>query len=123
MTALTIDPNLYKRIQEAAQIQKASVDEMLDIALRRYLWDLDRRKISEESAIYHQRLAELKTKYLGQYIAMHNGEVVDHDSDFQTLRQRVRKRFGSKPIMITLVEERSSQVFTRHGFKVEQGAQ
>ena len=43
--------------------------------------ELNRRKSSAESRTYQQRHAELKAQYLGQYIAMHNGEVVDHDMD------------------------------------------
>ena len=54
-------------------------------------WELDRWKISEESQIYQRRHAELKAQYLGQYIAMHDGQVVDHDNDFVALRERVRR--------------------------------
>ncbi len=82
-------------------------------------WELDRHKISEESKIYHQRHAELKDQYLGQYIAMHDGQVVDHDTDFQTLRRRIRQRFGHTPVMITLVEEAAEQILVRHGFRME----
>ncbi len=82
-------------------------------------WELDRHKISEESKIYRQQHAELKDQYLGQYIAMHNGQVVDHDTNFQTLRRRIRQRFGHTPVMITLVEEAAEQILVRHGFRME----
>jgi len=67
--------------------------------------------------IYHQRHAELKAQYLGQYIAMHEGQVVDHDADFPTLRQRIRQQFENTPVMITLVEEDAEQTLVRHGFR------
>lgn len=82
-------------------------------------WDSNRRKISDESQIYQQRHAELKAQYLGQYIAMHDGQVVDHDSDVTVLRQRVRRSFGRTPVMVTLVEEVAEQTFVRHGFRME----
>ena len=82
-------------------------------------WELDRRKISEESQIYQQRHTELKAQYLGQYIAMCDGQVVDHDMDVTILRQRVRQRFGRKPVMITLVEEGAERPLVRHGFRLE----
>ena len=82
-------------------------------------WELDRRKISEESQTYQQRHAELKAQYLGQYIAMHNGEVVDHDMDVTVLRQRVHQRLGRKPVMITMVEENAERPLVRHGFRLE----
>ena len=116
---LVIEPQLYSRIEQAADQHKIGVDRILTEALRRYLWELDRRKISEESQVYQQRHAELKAQYLGQYIAMHDGQVVDHDMDVAALRQRVRQRFGRKPVMITLVEEATERIFVRHGFRLE----
>lgn len=98
---------------------KVNVEGMLAEAVRQYLWELDRGKISEESKTYRQRHAELKAQYLGQYIAMRDGQVVDHDADFQTLRQRIRQRFEDAPVMITLVKDEAEQPLVRHGFRVE----
>jgi Arc/MetJ family transcription regulator len=116
---LVIEPQLYSRVEQAADEHKIGIDRILTDALRRYLWELDRRKISEESQVYQQRHAELKTHYLGQHIAMHDGQVVDHDMDVAVLRQRVRQRFGRKPVMIILVEEATERIFVRHGFRLE----
>ena len=119
MPGVAVEPELYKRIEEAALEQQASPDEILVKAIECYLWELDRRKISEENQIYHQRHAELKAEYQGQYIAMRNGQVVDHDTGFQTLRRRIRQRFGRTPVMITLVEEAAERPLVRHGFRME----
>jgi len=123
MPTVTVEPELYRRIEEVALEHKAGIGEIFNEAARRYLWELDRRKISEESKIYRQRHAELKAQYLGQYIAVHNGRVVDHDADFETLRHRVRRRFGSTPVMITRVEEIAEQTLIRHGFRMETASQ
>ncbi len=119
MPTIAVETELYNRIEKAASEHKANINEILNQAVRRYLWELDRRKISEESKIYRQHHAELKDQYLGQYIAMHEGQVVDHDADFPTLRQRIRQLFGHTPVMITLVEETAEQHLTRHGFRME----
>ena len=119
MPTVAVEPELYRRVEEAALEHKASISEILAEAVQRYLWELDRRKISEESKIYRQRHAELKAEYLGQYIAMHNGQVVDHDTDFQTLRQRIRQRFERTPVMITLVEDVAERPLVCHGFRME----
>jgi Arc/MetJ family transcription regulator len=116
---LIIEPQLYRRVEQAADEHKMNVDRLLTEAIRQYLWELDRRKISEESQIYQRRHAELKAEYLGQYIAMHDGQVVDHDSDFVALRQRVRQQFRHTPVMITLVEEVAERPIVRHGFRME----
>jgi Arc/MetJ family transcription regulator len=116
---LVIEPQLYTRVAQAAEEHKIDIDRLLTEAIRRYLWELDRRKISEESLTYQQRHAELKAQYLGQYIAMCDGQVVDHDTDVVALRQRVRLRFGRKPVMITRVEEIAERPLARHGFRTE----
>jgi hypothetical protein len=119
MPTIAVETELFNRIEQAAKERKANVNEMLDKAIRQYLWDLDRRKISMESQIYRQKHTELKKQYLGQYIAMYEGQVVDHDSNFATLHQRVRQQFGHTPVMITLVEETAENHLVRRGFRTE----
>lgn len=115
MPTVAIESDLYKRVEQAAEEHRSSVGDIFARAVCLYLWELERRKVSKESKIYRQRHAELKTKYLGQYIAMRAGQVVDHDRDFQTLRRRIHQRFGRAPVMITLVKDIAERPLTRHG--------
>ncbi|MFQ5594388.1 MAG: DUF5678 domain-containing protein [Anaerolineae bacterium] len=119
MPTVVVEPELYKRVEEAASEYEAGIDEILTEAVRRYLWELERRKISEESELYRQQHAELKDRYLGQYIAIYNGQVVDHDTDFQALRRRIRQRFRRTPVMMTKVEDVAERTLVRHSFLVE----
>lgn len=119
MPTVMVEPELYERVEEIALQHQAGIDEILAQAVRLYLWELDRRKISEESTIYRQQHAKLKAQYLGQYIAMHHGQVVDHDTDFAQLRQRIRQRFEHTPVMIRLVEEIVERPLIRRGFRME----
>ena len=119
MPTVAIEPSLYQRVEQAAIEGEISTGEVFTQALRRYLWELDRRKIAEESKAYRQQYGELKERYLGQYIAMSQGKVVDCDLDFKMLRQRVRQRFGRTAVMITLVEETPEPTLMRRGFRVE----
>lgn len=120
MPSVTVEPELYERVIEAASSQKSDISELTAEAIRRYLWELDRIKISDESRIYRQRHAELKSRYLGEHIAMRNGEVVDHDADFQALRERILQRFGRAPVMMTLVGDNpGGPTLLRHGFRQE----
>lgn len=67
------------------------------------------RKIEREQRHYEAQHAELLALYHGQYIAMHDGKVVDHDSDRVALRRRIRDRYGAIAILITPVEEEPLQ--------------
>ena len=119
MPIVTVAPELYQRIEQAAEQQHLKAEEVLGEALRQYLWELDRRQISEEAQRYRQQYAALKLQYLGQHIAMLNGQVVDHDVDFLALRQRIRQHYGPRPVMMTYVDETLEQPITRLGFRWE----
>jgi glutamyl-tRNA reductase len=117
MPEIMIDPELYERVEKAALEQETSTNDIFSEAVQHYLWELNRRKISEETRIYRQQHEQFKENYLGHYIAMFQGQVVDHDEDFQALHQRVRQQYKRQPVMITLVEETADPVLTRHGFR------
>lgn len=121
MPVVPVEPTLYRRVEEAAQEQKTSVDEILAEAVRLYLWEQERQKIEQESAAYRRQHAQIKTQYLGQYIAVHEGQVVDHDRDFAALRRRTRQQYGHTPVMITHVDELPERPLTRRGFQRENG--
>ena len=78
------------------------------------------RKISEESLAYQQRHAELKAQYLGQYIAMRDGQVVDHDTDVvgaaSTCAPAFRPEAGDDH---TAWKKSPNGLFVRHGFRME----
>jgi metal-responsive CopG/Arc/MetJ family transcriptional regulator len=117
MPLVQIEPNLYERVEEAAQENKASVDEILAEAVRLYLWEQDRQKIDQESTLYRQQHSHLVATYLGQYIAMHEGKVIDSDQNFAKLQQRVRQHYKHTAVMITRVEEQPDRILTRRGFQ------
>ncbi|MCW5853939.1 MAG: hypothetical protein KIT87_27985 [Anaerolineae bacterium] len=117
MPTIIIEPELYRRVEAAAEQQQTSVDAMFTEAVKRYLWDLAREKVATESRLYRQQHAALKERYFGQYIAMHEGQVVDVDTDYQVLYRRVRSQLGDAAVMITLVGETSETTIARLGFQ------
>jgi hypothetical protein len=72
--------------------------------------ELERDELSENAALFE---AEKKTfwamrerlldEYEGEYVAIHQGSVVDHDTDKLKLGLRVYQRFGYRPIYVQLV--------------------
>jgi len=123
MTITAIEPLLYQRAERVAHEQSATIGDILNSALQLYFWELDRRKITEESAMYRRQHAQLRSEYLGEYIAMHKGSVVDHDKDFIRLRQRIRQRFPGTTVMITLVTEENTPTLVRSGFQMADNLQ
>ena len=53
---------------------------------------------------YREHRTSLLRKYGGQYVAIVDASVVDHDGDFATLATRVFRRFGNRNIYMPRVQ-------------------
>ena len=47
----------------------------------------------------------LKEKYLGQYVAIYQGKLIDHDPDHEALYIRIDAEYPDEFVWISLVEE------------------
>ena len=56
---------------------------------------------------------------MGEYVAIHRGEVMDHDPDQRTLYLRVRARFGRQPVLIVKADWNVMPDFTLHSPRLE----
>jgi len=68
-----------------------------------YLDRLEWEKLEAEMAAFQSQLPELLASYGDQYVAIHDGQVIDHDADLQALHSRVYARMGSVPILLQKV--------------------
>ena len=68
---------------------------------------------------FRAKHSELLNKFKGEYIGMHNGEVLDHDVEGGALHKRLRQQHGSLPILIVQVSESPEQQFTVRNPKLE----
>ena len=98
-----------KQLETFAVEQTTTTETVLENAVRAYLREIDRKKIKAESAAFAAMHESLVKTYLGQHVAVHHGEVVDQDADFQALHTRVRQRFGRQPVLIRRVEAQAER--------------
>ncbi len=119
MLNIELESELYKSAKEIARQQHSTVESVLNDALQQYVWEHHRRKISEESRLYREQHAALVKKYLGQYIAMQVGQVIDSDTDIGILNKRIRAKYGNQPILMTEVEAVAEPVLVKRGFRLE----
>lgn len=86
-------------LEDAAQ-SDTSIDQLLNQAVEEFLLNKQREKIDAEIAAYIELHPELWKTRAGQWVAVHDGQVVDADPDRVALYQRVRQRFGKTPVLI-----------------------
>jgi hypothetical protein len=56
-----------------------------------------------QTAVFEARFEELQQTHLHEYVAFHQGELVDHDPDHRQLVQRVKAHYPQKTVLIRQV--------------------
>jgi len=107
MRTVTIKPERAKQLDDliATSDLQIDMDEIVDRALLFYFRELQRQKMRKEIQAFERQKPELLKKYFGEYVAIHEGKVIDHDSDVRTLNQRVFKRLGRTTVLHKLVTD------------------
>lgn len=70
---------MIEQLKQVASERAVRPGELLETAVRTYLREIEREKIKAEAEAFRSMHANLAEKYLGQYVAIHNGKVVDHE--------------------------------------------
>ena len=102
---LNLSSKSLTNLEEMAVQYGVDADELLSQALKSYRRKLEEAKIGAEKQHFLSQHAQLKKAYLSQFIAMHQGQVVDHDESFEILHRRIRQKYGRQAILIRRVEE------------------
>lgn len=106
MTELQLPDALADEIKHEAETEGVTVATLLEAALRVRRQRLQRAKLSAEQTAWRALTLETRARYAGQYVAIHEGSVVDHDADLAALHRRVRARFGKQAVLLTPAEGR-----------------
>ncbi|MBI4673766.1 MAG: hypothetical protein HY741_19130 [Chloroflexi bacterium] len=104
MLNVKLDAQLVETLKRTTAEQGVTVDQVIDGLARKYIAEARRKIIDREFEHYQTMHAALKEKYLGENVAIHQGQLIDHDSDARALVRRVQKRFGHTPILFIQVE-------------------
>jgi hypothetical protein len=100
------DERLVIALKQIAEQEQISLQEAAQTAIRRYVREMERAKIHAETEAFWAMYPQLLEHYLDQYIAVHNGKVVDSGPDLGTLYQRLRERYGETPVLMVQVKSK-----------------
>ncbi|MCW5854201.1 MAG: hypothetical protein KIT87_29300 [Anaerolineae bacterium] len=103
MLTVTLKPDVADQVEAVAQEARLDADTVGDKAVRAYLAQWRREKIRAETVAFEQQRETLLSQYSGPYVALHDGQVVDHDPDLRTLHLRVFARLGHTPVLLKQV--------------------
>ena len=103
MAVLDFGPRLLEQVQRIAEWQQVTADEVATRALSSYLDRLEWEKMEAEMAAFRSQLPALLATYPDQYVAVHQGQVIDHDVDLRVLHGRVYAKMGVIPVLLQKV--------------------
>ena len=126
---LSLSETIYKTLRQAAERRSQPIEDLVEDALNAFLplstsseadagnglsasaGDWRRAKIHIEADAWRSLPPTVRRKYGNDYVAVHNGQVVDHAGDRLTLYRRIRTRFGDVPVLITPADASSPREF------------
>jgi DNA repair photolyase len=98
--ALQISDELARTIEKAAEAKGKTVEDFLISIMRRERMLAERKKIEAEQEWRANLSLTERAKYEGEYVAIHNRKLVDHDKNGNELYFRVREKYGKTPVLI-----------------------
>ena len=111
MVTVALQPNVADQLQSEAEQRQTSLEALVNDWLETQLWRQRHDKIHQEAERFRAKHAELAAQYAGQYIAMRDGIVLDHDADLTALHSRIRAQYQDAPILIAPVTATPIQTF------------
>ena len=119
MLTITLDSKLAEQIRQAAGDGESSAADFVEKAVRSYLAQFAREKIEAEAQFFERQKESLLKTYRGEYVAVHQGRVIDHDPDLRTLHLRVFSQFGHMPVLLRQVVEEPERELTFRSPRLE----
>ncbi len=100
MLTVTLKPDIAEQVSQMAAATHTEAEALVDQALRTYLVQLRHEKIRAEAEAFEQQRSTWLTHYRGEYVAVHQGRVIDHDPNLRSLHLRVFAQLGRTPVLL-----------------------
>jgi hypothetical protein len=101
MGEIILHEPLASQLRQQAEAEGVKVESLIESALRHYRFQSQRRKIDAESVWWQGVASDVRAQYAGEFVAIHNQSVIDHDRDEEALRKRIRSKYGKTAVLIT----------------------
>jgi predicted transcriptional regulator len=112
---VTIPRQLYKRVQSIAQKQRRHVNDVAKEMLEQGLLPLEgfpaKAEKEREKEAFRQLHDALQEQYMGEFVAIYNGALVDHDLNQAALVARIDKKYPDLFVLIRPVQQEPEIVY------------
>lgn len=119
MNTVELGEMTARELAKWARAREVDPSVLADEVIRAYLRAEAHRILEEEDKAFKRLHPELVQSIFGEYAAIHDGELVDHDVDQVALFLRVEERFGGLPVFIRRVKSEPEEVFVVRSPRIE----
>ena len=120
---LPIPEDVYRQVENVAATTNRDVVEVLLETISHtfapFPVNPNRVAMKKEIEAYKAMHPELVKKYLGQYVAIYQGQLVDHDADPVALHRRITAQFPHKTVLSRLVHEEAESILHMRSPRLE----
>lgn len=120
---LPLPEEMYRQLQQlATETQRNVVDVLLEAVSKQfptYPVNPNREAMKKEIAAYEKMHTDLAQKYLGEYVAIYQGKLVDHDPDPVALHQKLTAKYPNKVILSRRVQSDPKPVLQMRSPRLE----
>jgi len=104
MVEFALNEKLAQDIRWEADRQGLQVEQLLTKALQ-YQQQLYRsQRLKDELSWYESQPLDYRAQFVGEFVAVCNHAVVDHDSDRRALNRRISQEYGFTPVLVIPAE-------------------
>lgn len=113
MSGIDVPSELIKPLEQLAAERGETVSAIVEQLIADYLRHQRHRYLVDEMERFRDAHAELQQQYGGRFVALRDGQVLDHDPNGGDLYARMRSQYGDLPVLIVEVTDQPDQLFTR----------
>jgi len=121
MLTVTLKPDVAEQVSQLAEAMQTEAEALVDQAVRSHLVQLRHEKIRAEAQAFEQQQPTLLARYRGEYVAVHQGQVIDHDPSLRTLHLRIFARLGRTPVLLKQVSDEPERELMFRSPRFERG--
>lgn len=121
MSSLAINDITVRRLRRVAKAKKTSPEQLAEQAIHDFLRADAEVAIEREIEAFRQMHPNLLKHYLGQYVAIYQGQLVDHDQNRLALYLRIDNQYPDVPVLMRPVSSQVDRIITIRSPRLERG--
>jgi hypothetical protein len=111
MMTVTLPDPIERQVTKIARDQDVTPEELVQKAIQAYVQAEASQILDRETLAFRAMHAELLTKYPGEYVAVHQGRMIDHDLKLGDIYLRIDEKYPDEIILIKQVQPEIERVF------------